>query len=378
MEAGMKTLQTRLQNIQDQAKQFANVAPEIEELERTEQLQQADYSTSQSKLQNATVDEALDPSKIPNISTVQKPSPALKVEGKRMKGVIGLAGGGILLGLAIAFFRELVLDQTIKRPLEIEQRLGIPLLLSIPYISDKNQVRLPAPRGPKAPDDLQNALVRNGHATVAPWELNHFVRPYVETIRDRLGLYFEANEMTHRPKLLAITGSSNGSGVSTLAAGLAAALSETGEGKVLLVDMNQGRTEAHPFFKGRPACSLTAALSHESQPLSAADNLYLATTGPAGNGSGALGLKRLRELIPNIKQSDFDYVLFEMPPPTETSPTAAMSAYMDEVIFVVEAEKSQREVVKRDYARLAAKKPDLFVVMNKVRSYGPKWVEGAR
>jgi polysaccharide biosynthesis transport protein len=372
LEAGMQTLQDRLKNIQEQEKEFAKVAPDIEGLERTEALQQAAYATSQSKLQNATVDEALDPSKIPNISTVQKPSPPMKVKGNREKTVVGLAGGGLALGIALAFAIEMFLDQSIKRPMELEHRLGVPLSVAIPFITGRNNRRLPAPAG-----EMAVALATNGNGGIAPWEPTHFVRPYAETIRDRLGLYFEANQMTHRPKLLAITGSAEGSGTSTLAAGIAAALSELGEGKVLLVDMNMERTEAHPFFRGRPACSLTTALSQGGKEMtSAAENLYLATTASNGNGnSRQFGLKRLREIIPNIKESDFDYVVFDMPPLSQTSPTAAMAAYMDQVIFVVESEKGQRDAVKRDYAQLTARKPDVLVVMNKVRSYVPKWID---
>ena len=73
---------------------------------------------------------------------------------------------------------------------------------------------------------------------------------------------------------MAVTDCSEGAGASTLAGGLAAALSETGDGKVLLVDMNVGRPEIHPFFRGAPACSLTEALV--GAPAPAGENLYLA------------------------------------------------------------------------------------------------------
>jgi uncharacterized protein involved in exopolysaccharide biosynthesis/Mrp family chromosome partitioning ATPase len=373
MQAGMKALETHLDSVQQQERDFAKVAPEIVSLERTERLQQADYENSQTKLQNATVDEALDPSKIPNISIVQKPSPAMRVAGKRQNTALALAGGGFGVGFGLALVIELMLDQTVRRPVELEQRLGIPLWLSIPFTSGKKNKRLPAPNGSGGGSSA--LIVPNGNAEVAPWEVTHFVRPYAETIRDRLGLYFEANNMTHRPKLLAITGSGGGAGTSTLAAGIASALSETGEGKVLLVDMNPGRTEAHPFFQGRPACSLAAALSNEGKLTSAADNLYLATTSQNGASNGSFGLKRLRELIPNIKESDFDFVLFDMPPLGQTSPTASMAAYMDNVIFVVESENAQRDTVKRDYAQLIGRKPDVLVILNKTRTYAPKWID---
>ena len=72
-------------------------------------------------------------------------------------------------------------------------------------------------------------------------------------------MYFEQRNMTHKPKLIGITSCAAGSGVTTIAAGLAAALSETGDGKVLLVDLNLEHGGAHPFFGGKPACGLSVS-----------------------------------------------------------------------------------------------------------------------
>ena len=45
---------------------------------------------------------------------------------------------------------------------------------------------------------------RDSH--VAPWDFDHPIRRFAETIRDRLILYFELNQMNHKPKLVAVTG----------------------------------------------------------------------------------------------------------------------------------------------------------------------------
>src|SRR5207247_788338 len=123
------------------------------------------------------------------------------------------------------------------------------------------------------------------------WEAGHFIRPYCEAIRDRLGLYFELNHLTHKPKLVGVAAFSETAGASTLAAGLAASLSETNDGKVLLVDINLGPEEVHPFFKGKLAYPLNAALKPNGPIDSAADNLYLATVGSPNAGPAQLGLK---------------------------------------------------------------------------------------
>jgi Mrp family chromosome partitioning ATPase len=268
----------------------------------------------------------------------------------------------------------LVLNRTVKRPLELETQLHIPLMLSIPYCASNGRLSLP-PQG--SPENPAGPLVkRPNRANLPPWEPGHFIRRYCEAIRDRLGLYFELNHLTHKPKLVGVAGFSEEAGTSTLAAGLAAALSETNEGKVLLVDTNLGPGDVHPFFKGRPAYSLTAALKPSDSIDAAAENLYLATVGSPNSGPAQIGLKKFFDLMPNLKASDFDYIIFDMPPLSQTSPTWGMSAFMDKLLLVVEAEKNNRDMVKRGYGKLVAERNNVSVVVNKSRSYVPKWLDG--
>jgi len=49
-----------------------------------------------------------------------------------------------------------------------------------------------------------------------------------------------------------------------------------------------------------------------------------------------------------------------------------MAAYMDKLLLVVEAEKNNRDLVKRGYAKLMAERNNVSVVLNKTRSYIPK------
>jgi hypothetical protein len=48
---------------------------------------------------------------------------------------------------------------------------------------------------------------------------------------------------------------------------------------------------------------------------------------------------------------------------------------MDKVLLVVEAEKNNRDLVARGYSELAAGRANVSVILNKVRSYTPKWLE---
>lgn len=373
-QAKIETLKSRLRDIEHRTKQLTELAPQIEDLERKREMDEANYKYFAASLEKARIDEALDPTKMPNISAVQRPSPPGLETKRRDKIALVLAGGGIALGIALALLRGLVLNQTVGRPLQIETQLHIPLMLSIPYSSSRNgHVALPSNASLASAGVLATG---RRHHKLAPWAPGHFIRPYCDAIRDRLGLYFELNHLTHKPKLVGVAGFSDDAGTSTLAAGLAASLSETNDGKVLLVDVNLGPEEVHPFFKGKPAYSLNAALKPSGAIDSAADNLYLATVGsPNTGGPAQLGLKKFFDMMPNMKASDFDYIIFDMPPLEQTSPTWGMSAFMDKLLLVVEAEKNSREVIKRSYRKLTAERNNVAVVVNKARFYVPKWLD---
>src|SRR6266513_909489 len=370
IEAKIGTLKTKLRDVQQRSKQLSELAPQIEDLERKKEMDAANYKYFAASLEKARIDEALDPSKMPNISAVQRPSPPGLETKKRNKILMGLVGGGLALGTALALLRGLVLNQTVGRPFQLETQLHIPLMLSIPYANGR--FALPSNGSSADPGAL---TTQRRHPKLAPWEAGHFIRPYCDAIRDRLGLYFELNHLTHKPKLVGVTGMSEEGGTSTLAAGLAASLSETNDGKVLLVDVNLGPQEVHPFFKGKPAYPLNAALKPDDTIASASENLYLATVGSTNAGPAQLGLKKFFYMMPNLTASDFDYIIFDMPPLVQTSPTWGMAAFMDKFLLVVEAEKNSREMIKRGYGKLIAEREKVSVVVNKARSYVPKWLD---
>src|SRR5438067_6189563 len=375
MKSKLDDLRRQKIELQDRVKQLADIGPQINSLERNKEMEEQNYKYYSGTLQKARVDEALDPSKMPNISAIQRPSPPGKVTKTRNKIALGFAGGGLALGLGFALLFELVFNHSYKRRSELELQLRSPVMLSIPDQSINQgiigRLRLPWKNGQRAAKETPD----QSKASLAPWEVDHFIRPYSEAIRDRLGLYFELHGVTHKPKLIGVTGFGEGAGTSTLAAGVAAALSETGDGKVLLVDVNAANGDVHPFFAGRPAAALTTAIKPQAAITSTADNLYLATITRSGNKSTHLGLKKFFALIPNLKASDFDYIIFDMPPINQTSPAVGLAALMDKVLLVVEAEKTNSDVVKRGHRELVGARADVAVVLNKTRSYGPNWLE---
>jgi Mrp family chromosome partitioning ATPase len=238
--------------------------------------------------------------------------------------------------LAWAFLIEFYFDRSIRRPQDIERGLRIPLFLSIPDFG------------------------RNGH--------NRDV--FHETLRDRLIAYFESRGLTHKPKLVAITGVSAKAGVTMTAAGLARSLSETGEGNVLLVDMTQSQGSAQQFNKGKPVCGIDHLLETRNDA-QVQDNLFVVGTDEKSEKLSRALPHRFNSLVPKLKASDFDYIIFDMPAVNQISITPRLAQFMDMVLLVVESEHTDRDIAKQAAVLLADSHAHVGAILNKTRNYVP-------
>jgi len=367
-EAKTTAVESHVNEVEARAKTLGELTAQVDQLERDRSLQDANYKYFQASLEKARVDEALDPSKIPNISVVQKPSMAPKDTPRIVKGVTVFAGGAIFAGLLLAFLTELVFDPAVNRAKELETRCGIPVSISIPFMTGE-RLDTTVAKGEKVP-----AASGDGpHHTIA-----RSLRPNFADIRDRLAMLFEIAGVVRKPRLIAVAALASGGGASTVAAGLASALSQTSDGKVLLVDMNVHDAPAKPSDAQHPVRSLSEALrlrNDSRSPLP--DKLCLATVGAANQWEGQVVPQKFYDMMPELKTSDFDYILFDMPSLDRSSAALAMAALMDKLLLVIEAEVNSRTAAMRAYRELTASKASVCVILNKVRSYGPKWLQNA-
>jgi len=172
---------------------------------------------------------------------------------------------------------------------------------------------------------------------------------------------------------VAVSSVSEGAGVSTTAGGLAASLSETGDGNVLLVDMNVQNGAAHHFHKGDLSIGIDKALVPERRgEARVQENLYVVSERDSIERLPGIMPKRFKILVPQLKASDYDYIIFDMPPVTQISITPRLARFMDMVFLVAESEKSDRDAVKRAGALLVESKTSVGVVLNKRREYMPR------
>src|SRR6266404_2064527 len=130
LKAKKEALAARLKEIRQKMQDLAQVAPQVNDLERQRELEETNYKYFEATLEKARVDEALDPSKIPNISAVQRPSPPRLDTGKRNRVVTLLALSGLGISIALVLLKELILDRAIRRPVDIEKLLGVNAMMS--------------------------------------------------------------------------------------------------------------------------------------------------------------------------------------------------------------------------------------------------------
>jgi uncharacterized protein involved in exopolysaccharide biosynthesis/Mrp family chromosome partitioning ATPase len=388
LQAKIKTWAVELDQLQVQSTNLNNLAPTMEKIEQSKAIQKANLANLSEKLEDSHIDQALAISKTPNISWVQKPSPPFQDWQKTNKITAMLAFGGIVVGLAWAFLMELVLDRSVKRPIEIESKLKVPLFLSIPDVNRNGHSRLARAaerRRLSLPNATETAEAKaltgvgdpspekNGALQVVSLESNPALQPFYEALRDRLIVYFEVKNLTHKPKLVAVTSAGHGAGVSSIAAGLAASLSETGDGNVLLVDMNVEQGAAQQFYKGKAGCGLDTALKTETQGDALVQaNLYVVNGNANSNELPGILPKRFSALVPKLKASNYDYIIFDMPAVTQTSLTSRLARFMDMVLLVVESEKTGIEVVQQANTWLAESGATVGAVLNKTRKYVPE------
>lgn len=389
LNAKIEYFKSSLKAIEEQFRDQYKVGLKIEDLERRKGMEESAYKSLEEKLKNAKIDtEILKHSQMPNITVVQHPTEPIKsFDEKTTKIILGLAGGGIAMGLGLAFLIEMLLSRKVSRPIEIQTRLQLPLLLSIPYVRRKERGGLllgheaAVPRIGSGEETASAVALVDEHPFENPnRKLGHFILPYSETIRDRIIFNFEINNLTHKPKLVAVTGLSEGAGASTVAAGLAKSFSEIPGTKVLLVDLSSFHPEDNPLFGEIPRHSLNGALhlARNTKFRETPQNLYYASANARRDESGLTTFSpvHLYELMPHLQASQYDYIVFDMPPVDQTSRTLTMAGLMDKVLLVLDAENTSRDGLMWGYSELVKGRADVSCIFNKTRSHVPSWLLG--
>jgi len=388
LHARIEILTKRLAEARNWAKRIEDVEDRIVQLERKKEIDEDNYRYFSRSLEQARIDDALDSSKISNISIVQPATlPARMFRPKLHKNMMLAFLLGIAVGVGLTFTREYFIDHSLKKPAELESSLGAPLLISIPSIPSARQLLtgrgqrssvklLPAHGQEDGQQHEEGARQKGGKKRETGWSLDNDLRAYYEALRDRL--LAQIDRKSDAPHLLGITSCIKGSGVTTTAGGLGVTLARNGDGRVLLIDAAElDFSSAGQLLGSGSSAGLMDILTDEQgntrivQP-----NLYVLSAAEVRDELPPLSLSQgFGQLMEYAKESKYGFVIFDLPPVSETSLALRIAGLLDSVILIIEAEKVQRETAQRAKDLLARANATLIgTVLNKRRTYVPQWL----
>ncbi len=370
ISARLNTLKDQLAQALEESKRIDTYENTVRQLERRKELDETTFKYFSTALEQAKIDNNLSAAMLNNISVIQHPSIASPAPEKPIK--MAAAGGlPIALVLLYVFSIELLWPKGFARPKDIESALKLPLIGVIPAFQSR--------RGKKRVNGDGQGLVKaqNGAPLeVMPWDDNDAMLPYYEALRDRLEMSYQGD--THKPKIVGITSCSPGAGVTRLATGVAAALSRDFQREVLYIGLEKNKVALSAFSKGRPSAlgeSIGDAPGESDLPMKPVHENLMSLANTGRNLVGASAVQSFCELMPRLKTSNYDYIIFDLPPLSQTSGSLRLATQMERTVLVVEAEETSRDKAARAAAILAKSNANVSVVLNKVREANPEQVE---
>ncbi|HEY8240706.1 MAG TPA: hypothetical protein VIH35_04625, partial [Kiritimatiellia bacterium] len=314
-KARIDVIKQQIADTREQARKLDEIEGRIVILDRTKQIQEANYKYFSQSLEQARIDDALDAGKITNISIVQPATyPAERFRPDLMRNLAAAVGLGLALGIGLAFLGDRILDHSVKRPSEVEGQLKLPVLMCVPRI-----------------------VVNGKSAGAAPAGVHGGLDPYFETLRDRV-LSSIGTRPARGPCLIGVTACARGAGVTTTASGLALMLARNGEERVLLLDADPAGG-APEIFGVKPTVGATDIVPGDKgrTAIIARNLFYLAPE--SGQGETALAHTRgFNEIVLSVRD-DYAYVVIDLPPVTETSATLRIAGILHGLVMVIESEK---------------------------------------
>ena len=246
------------------------------------------------------------------------------------------------LALALALVGGLTyLDDTVKTPEDVAQKLQVPFLGMVPKVP--------------------------GGTTLLSGEVPH---TFGEAFRSlRTALAFSNGAASGR--VIVVTSSQPLEGKTTTASNLAIALALGGE-KVLLVDADLRRPNLHKTLGIDNSIGLSHLLTDQASPrdairMASTPNLWVMTAGQVPpNPSELLASDRMKKLLDPM-HGWFDWVIVDTPPVLAVTDAVILAPLAAGVAFVIRSEMTPRRHVRRALETLMTGQPKLHgIVLNGV------------
>ena len=223
---------------------------------------------------------------------------------------------GLMFAVGLVVVVEYV-DDTIKTPDDVSQRLHLPLL-----------GLLPAVRGERPP----------GLSAEVPPDFGEAFRSL------RTSLVFSCGGSPSR--LIGVTSTQPLEGKTTTAGNLALVLALGGT-RVLLIDADMRRPSVHKSLGMANSVGLSHVLVGQAKIREAIQrthdpNLFALTAGqPPPNPSELLASDRMRSLLTSLESGPFDWIIIDAPPVLAVTDSVILASLVAGVVFVVGAEMTR-------------------------------------
>jgi uncharacterized protein involved in exopolysaccharide biosynthesis/Mrp family chromosome partitioning ATPase len=376
LQSKIEKLRAQIEEAQNALKSINETEVRISRLQKEVALLTDSYSRYFQKLEEARIDQALKKERISSISLVQAATLPVSPSGP---GKVVRLGLGLVLalvgGVGFAFLCE-YLDHSLKTPEDVQERLELPALASIP------RVRLHTVCPVSKSYRWRRLGAERGQAATLQWEIPANVRRHYAAFREQF--FLRTNGALHDHYVIGVTSCAAREGVSTVAANLASTLSEQNKGTVLLVDANVHDPSVHRIFRTKLSPGLLDALAADRDDHSdeavihRTGNLSFLTAGRLDGGpfTGVMS-EDFNRLIQAARQ-DYRFVVVDLPALEEEGAPIRLAGSCDGVILVVEAQRLRWEVVaqaKQQLQQWNVRVPG--VLLNKRRFPVPNWVYAA-
>ena len=249
---------------------------------------------------------------------------------------------GVTLALGVAFGLE-YLDDTIKTPEDITRKLRVPFLGLVPSVAGDKQPLLSGP----VPHDFGEAY---------------------RALRTSL-VFTSGGEKT---RVIAVTSAQPLEGKTTTACNLAMVLAFGGS-RVLLIDADLRRPGVHKALKMNNTVGLSHLLVGQARVREAIQrtsdpNFCVMTAGRTPpNPSELLSSERMRQLVANLSEGPFDWVIIDTPPVLAVTDAVIITPMVSGTVFVLGAEMTRRRLAERAVQMVLQTRPKLVgCVLNRV------------
>ncbi|KAF0124449.1 MAG: capsular exopolysaccharide family [Elusimicrobia bacterium] len=241
--------------------------------------------------------------------------------------------GGFVLAIFAAVLVEFI-DQTVRTQEDVENKLGLPFLGSVPMTRQTKTYT------------AYNHLLLQEHSLIS------------ESVRN-LRTMVDFAEVGQQSKSFMVTSSVQGEGKSYVGANLATAFAQAGE-KVLVVDGDLRRSNLHKLFRVSNAKGLSDFLAggrsvEDIAPLIQATDvkgLSILTCGPRPpNPAELLNTPRLSAFL-NWAAAEYDRLIIDCPPMFPISDALLWGKYIKGCVFVTAFGKTRVPLIKNAARRL--------------------------